>query len=571
MNFTQEPPELENQFESDRVLKSYLKRTLSDETFSEVSDEFTELGELVAGDLLELKMDDQENEPSLTQWDAWGNRVDRIEKTDVWKRARIESLRFGLVATAYEREYGELSRAIQFAKIYLFEPSADTYTCPLAMTDGATKTILESGNQSLIDRVVPKLTSRNPDEFWTSGQWMTETTGGSDVGRSNTEARKENGTWRLYGRKWFTSAAASDMALTLARPDGNPEGGEGLALFFVKTRDEDGSLNNIKINRLKDKLGTRKLPTAELELTGTPAIPVDGLKDGVKKISPMLNITRTWNAVSSLGAMRRGIALARDYARKRTVFGEPLSEKSLHQETMADLQAEYEAGFHLTFRSVELLGKEETETLDSREEGLLRALTPIIKLMTAKQAVSVSSEVLEIFGGAGYVEDTGIPVLLRDSQVLPIWEGTTNVLSLDFLRSLQNEEHLSALSREVDRVIGTLSNSRVMEVAETGQKVFDDAMDWLEATFMEDDQKLKAGARHFAMTIGRSLALLQLCEQAEWSLGVQNDARPLAAAKRFRSKGINKIRSISRTEAEALANNTQLTDEPESESESLLV
>lgn len=128
------------------------------------------------------------------------------------------------------------------------------------MTDGAARTLLESRNSRLIDRAVPHLTSRDPGQFWTSGQWMTESTGGSDVGLSQTSARRDaSGVWRLNGKKWFTSAANSQMALTLARPEGNGPGGSGLALFYLETRRADHSLNGIRIERLKDKLGTRKV------------------------------------------------------------------------------------------------------------------------------------------------------------------------------------------------------------------------------------------------------------------------------------------------------------------------
>jgi hypothetical protein len=129
--------------------------------------------------------------------------------------------------------------------------------------------------------------------------------------------------------------------------------------------------------------------------------------------------------------MRRGVALARDYARRRRRLRRPLSEKPLHLDTLAGLQAEFEAAFHLTFRAVELLGRDEAGEATEEERNLLRLITPLVKLTTGRQAVQVTSEAIECFGGAGYVEDTGLPTLLRDAQVLPIWEGTTNVLSLD--------------------------------------------------------------------------------------------------------------------------------------------
>ena len=266
----------------------------------------------------------------------------------------------GVVATAYEQKHGSLSRVHQCALAYLFTPSTDIYSCPLAMTDGAARTLLGSGNQSLIDRAVPHLITRDPKEFWTAGQWMTELTGGSDVGLSETIAKEDGGGFRLYGRKWFTSAISSQMALTLARPEGNPPGGRGLALFYLETRDEHGRPQNIQINRLKDKLGTRKVPTAELTLDGTPAQLVKGATDGVRNIAPLLNITRLWNGISAVSLMRRGLALSFDYAQKRVAFGAPLSEKPLHRDTLATLLAETAAAFLLAFHVAELTGRSET-------------------------------------------------------------------------------------------------------------------------------------------------------------------------------------------------------------------
>src|SRR5204863_2183114 len=244
---------------------------------------------------------------------------------------------------------------------------------------------------------------------WTAGQWMTELTGGSDVGSTKTIAReqpsKDSPTreFRLYGRKWFTSAVTSQIALTLARPENNPPGGRGLALFYIEPRDEHGRLRNIEVNRLKDKLGTRKVPTAELTLAGTPAQLVMGTTDGVRNIAPLLNITRLWNGISAVALMHRGAALAFDYAGKRTAFGSRLSEKALHMDTLLGLQAEAEAAFQLAFYVAELTGRGENEELEEYDAWLLRVLTPIMKLTTAKQAVAVASEVLESFGGAGYV------------------------------------------------------------------------------------------------------------------------------------------------------------------------
>jgi alkylation response protein AidB-like acyl-CoA dehydrogenase len=516
--FQQAPPALGNQYHDDRVLQSYLARVLPPDILLDVQESLVEMGRLAGGELYELQLADRLNEPTLTQWDAWGNRIDKIEVTNLWRRAERIAAEHGVVATAYEQKHGSLSRVHQCALAYLFTPSTDIYSCPLAMTDGAARTLLNSGNQALIDRAVPHLITRDPEEFWTAGQWMTELTGGSDVGLSETVAKQEPGsnTFRLYGRKWFTSAIASQMALTLARPEGNPPGGRGLALFYLETRDEHARPRNIQINRLKDKLGTRKVPTAELTLDGTPAQLVKGSSDGVRNIAPLLNITRLWNGISAVALMRRGLALSFDYASKRVAFGAPLSEKPLHVDTLATLQAEFEAAFHLAFYVAELTGRSETREISDDDAFLLRVLTPIMKLTTGKQAVMVASEVLESFGGAGYVEDTGLPVLLRDSQVLPIWEGTTNVLALDTLRALRTDDTdpghgLKRFDAAVKRCLEGVGDAGLVSVVNSA---LDHAARWLAEA---KDEALEAGARRFSLTLGRTIELALLIKHEQWS------------------------------------------------------
>jgi alkylation response protein AidB-like acyl-CoA dehydrogenase len=560
--FFQDPPRLANQYTSDRVLRSYLSRALPPEVLRAIEPALGEMGELAAGPLYELQLADRANEPKLTQWDAWGRRIDQIEVSPLWRQAARIAAERGLVAIAYERAHGAHARVHQMAVAYLFDPSTDVYTCPLAMSDGAAKTLLAHGNRPLVERAVPRLTSRDPARAWTSGQWMTERTGGSDVGASETVARPDGDRFRLHGTKWFTSATTSEMALTLARPEGNPPGGRGLALFYVETREADGRLRpGLAVNRLKDKLGTRKVPTAELSLDGAEAAAVNGTTDGVRNIAPMLNVTRTWNAVAAAAGMRRGLALARDYAGKRTAFGGPLADKPLHLETLAGVQAEQEAAFHLAFRAVELLGSEETGTLAPREADLLRLLTPICKLTTGRQAVAAASEIVESFGGAGYVEDTGLPRLLRDAQVLSIWEGTTNVLSLDVLRTAARPGALDAWAEEVTSLATAAARADLATAGRAAVAAVAAARAWLSRAAAEP-AVLEAGARRLALTLGRCLALALLVRHAQWSLDHEHDARAAAAALRFARHGIDLIDDDDADRlaaAAALANDTPLS------------
>ena len=529
--FTQSPPELGNQYRDDPLLGGWLRRTLPPATLQELEPELDELGAVVGGPLYRLQLADRLNEPRLVQWDAWGNRSDTVEVTPLWREAERLTLRHGLVATAYEGRHGRHARIAQFAKVYLFHPSTDVYTCPLAMTDGAARTLVESGNRALMDRALPHLVSREPASFWTSGQWMTETTGGSDVGRSQTLAVRDGDGWRLYGRKWFTSAVTAQMALTLARPEGNGPGGKGLAMFYLELRDAAGRLNNLRVDRLKDKLGTRKVPTAELLLEGTRAVLVGEPANGTRAIEPMLGVTRMWNSVCAIATMRRGLALARSYATRREAFGRPLLEQPLHADTLAALEAETWGAFLMTFLLVELHGRLESGEIDDGQRALLRLLTPLTKLVTGKQAVAVTSEVIESFGGAGYVEDTGLPQLLRDAQVLPIWEGTTNVLSLDALLRSDLHAGLAALMGRLSAGTRSLTDARLAAAGRQAIAAVERAALWLQSG--HDREVLQANARRLALTLGRALQLALLCEHAQWLLDRDGDRRGLAAALRY--------------------------------------
>lgn len=551
--FFQDAPRLRDEWEDDHALRAYLTRVLPPDVLSEVTPTLAEMGHLAATDLHELsvQMDRRENEPRLVHFDAWGRRVDRIETAPQWQAIGRVASEKGVVATAYEDATGSWSRLHQMALAYLFTPSSALYSCPLAMTDGATRTLLDHGEQALIDRAVPRLTSRDPATAWTSGQWMTERTGGSDVGISETTATKDGwiddrglDVWRLHGTKWFTSAITSEMALTLARPEGNAGGGRGLAMFYVETHwpEPDGPPNDLRVLRLKDKLGTRQMPTAELALDGTVAFLVGGPSDGTRNIVPMLQVTRLWNSVTAVSGMRRGLALARDYARRRAAFGRRLADQPLHQATLAELRVEHEAALQLAFRAAEIFGRVERAEASDAEAQVLRMLLPIAKLVTAKQAVAAASESLEAFGGAGYIEDTHLPVLLRDAQVLPIWEGTTNVLSLDTLRALARDGALPAYRDEIAAAAGATEHPELAEIGRAAITAADHAAAWVEAAIADGGlDAAQHGARRFAYTLGRAHTAALLATQAQHDLDVLGDGRALAVAVRYARRPLDLI------------------------------
>jgi putative acyl-CoA dehydrogenase len=532
-DFYQEGPRLTNQYDADPLLAAYLRWRLPPEMFTEIEPDLHRIGELAVTEWLALANAAEANPPRHVPFDAWGRRIDTIETSDAWRALDRIAAEEGLVAIGYERKHGELSRIDQFARLYLYAPSSATYSCPLAMTDGAAR-LLELYPDELTRPVFEHLVSRDPKQFWTSGQWMTERTGGSDVSMTSTIAcpaanEPSDAPYRLTGIKWFTSATTSQIAITLAYLNDSAD----LSVFLVRLRDESGALRQIGVFRLKDKLGTRALPTAELSLQGTPAHLIGGRGNGVRKIASMFNVTRVYNAVAAVAGMRRAVALARDYAERRVAFGKPLRDHPLHAETLAAMELEWRAGFLLAFHVVELLGRQECGTATSDDLALLRLLIPVAKLYTAKQAIAVASEAVESFGGAGYIEDTGIPRLLRDAQVLSIWEGTTNVLSLDVLRALEKTNGLPAFLEWGRRQLAAVGSESLAPAALRTRQALGTIERFAERLGSEGRPFAEAHARAFAYALARTTAALLLLEHAESTIRSPGDGSAVVAALRW--------------------------------------
>ena len=538
MAFLQDPPQLPHPYRgayrSERALPALLDRALPADRRAALDADLDALGDY-AKSAWQRATHSSRHKPVLTQWDAWGRRVDRIELTTAWQEGPHITTRHAVLAAGHEAN--PHARLEQFARVYLYHLASEFYTCPLAMTDGAATALKTSGNKALIERALPHFLSRDAASFWLSGQWMTENTGGSDVGFTETIARQDaQGQWRLHGRKWFSSAVVGEAALALARPEGAGHGTAALALFYVETMDGEQRKPELLIDRLKDKLGTHELPTAEIHLDALPAWPLGELAHGVRQVAPMLNVTRTWNAICAVASMSRAISLARDYATRRQAFGRPLIEQPLHAQTLADMQAEFEAAFALAFEVAHLLGRVEHDAAAPHEAALLRLLTPLAKLWTGKVAVKLCSEALECFGGAGYIEDTGLPQLLRDAQVYAIWEGTTNVLSLGSLRALAGDT-FAALRRAIDEW-STGSNDGVAVSAI--QATLDAAATYLDS-HGANRNSLETGARGLAFTLARCASAALLIRQANWSRMHGGDPYPAAALQRFIGRGLNRL------------------------------
>ncbi|XP_068221564.1 acyl-CoA dehydrogenase family member 11-like isoform X1 [Palaemon carinicauda] len=521
-HFTQTPPHQENLFSNNSFLTSYLTRILPGDVKNAIWGDLTRFGQRAVTDIYPLGKECEVTQPYVRSFDAWGNRIDELVTCGAWKQLKAVSAEEGLIATAYEGKYGEYDRLYQMVKLGIFAPVSGLYSCPLAMTDGAAKSAQMIKSPHL-KKAYLHLTSRDPKVFWTSGQWMTEKKGGSDVsGSTETVAlEQEDGSHLLFGYKWFSSATDSDMTLTLAniisetQPEPKPR---GLTMFYLETRKENGKLNGIEIVKLKNKLGTRQLPTAELLLDGAIAHQVSEEGRGIASIANMLTITRLHNSISACSAMRRILQLARDYGQRRSAFGQIVDSHILHQLTTSRMEIIVRGCEALTLHCARLLGREEAGTATVQERLVLRALTPIAKMFTAKMAMSVVSEGLECFGGQGYIEDTGLPVMLRDAQVLPIWEGTSNIMSLDFLRAVMktNGEAVASLYEDIKVRLEDSKAKAPENEFDNSAMLVTQAMNQLISFLQKHPELIQSAARDIATSIAHIYIGSLLLEHAAW-------------------------------------------------------
>jgi len=515
--FVQDAPRAPNRFRTDRALRLTLERLLPRDVFEHASIGLHRMGERTVAEIPALADRAEGNPPKLVTYDAWGKRVDRIEVDPAFERLVAIGQEEGMVALPYEAPYGAHTRIVQAALANLFDPVSATASCPLTMTDGAAW-LLNKHDKALAARYVPKLTARTGG--WTSGQWMTEKEGGSDVGRTSTVARDlGDGTFALTGTKWFTSATSANIALALARSEGAPEGSAALSLFLLELHRPDGSWNGISVRRLKDKMGTKAMPTAELDLVDTVAVPVGGIGRGVAKIASLLNIARLWAALAGPSSVGHLLAVARDYAGRREVFGKPLRDHLMHTAWLAQITSEYEAMLGLCFETAAQVGRAE----HGGTGALARLLTPLTKLSCARGGIAGCSELIESFGGAGYIEDTGLPRVFRNVHVHAIWEGTTNVLAHDVLRALAKRELGEEWLEFVSEKLAGVTHAALAPVTPRIQA----ALDQLRPLVLAPEE---ADGRRIAQGMARVTQAAIMAESAQWRVVQKNDGSALIAA-----------------------------------------
>ncbi|MFC8429041.1 acyl-CoA dehydrogenase family protein [Streptomyces sp. NPDC057253] len=449
---TNQPPPLigYDVYGADLALKEAVERHLDPALLDEVHGELSALGRACgSAQVQEWGAQANENPPRLRTHDRHGHRVDEVEFHPAWHRVLGKGVAAGLTA-AWVRPGGHVRRAAAFL---LWTQVDAGNCCPLSMTHAAVPALRT--DPDLAAEWEPRLTSTVYDRELRPahlkagalfGMGMTEKQGGSDVRSCTTSARPlpDGETYELTGHKWFCSAPMSDGFLVLAQAPG------GLTCFLVPRVLEDGTRNPFLLQRLKDKLGNRSNASAEVEFDGTWARRVGDEGRGVRTIIEMVSATRLDCALGSAGLMRQAVAQAIHHCTYREAFGGKLVDKPLMRNVLADLALESEAATTLALRLAAAHDRG-----DEQERAFLRIAVPAAKYWITKRCTPLVTEAAECLGGNGYVEESGLPRLVRESPLNSIWEGAGNIQALDVLRVLRKEpQALNAYLLEIGRTRG---------------------------------------------------------------------------------------------------------------------
>lgn len=444
-----------NFFESDRILRHYLQKHLDDAALNYMRDKINLLGRQAATEMDDLSLKADQQTPRLKKRTRYGEKLDEIEFHPAYWKLMDIAARSEMFYVKYEsglrEKYSGNRQKMCFAAGQLYAMSELGVYCPLCMTDGAAHLVDRFAPDEIRERHLPKLSARIGEDLYTGAMFLTEKSGGSDVGANlSTAEQVEGNRYKLNGEKWFCSNVNAEIIMALARTSDLSEGSRGLSLFLVEKELPDGSRNPMEIVRLKEKLGVRSMATGEVLFNDTIGIRLGEEGEGFKRMAEMINISRLYNSVGAVACSRRAIVEVYQYLNHRKSFGRRIIEHALVRDKFQELGSIYLADFLLVWRAIQAM--DAAESGENNEKELLRILIPMAKWRLAESSVYIVRECMELMGGNGYIEDFVMPKLLRDVNVLPIWEGSGNIIALDILRAAKKSKGLREIIRQIEHI-----------------------------------------------------------------------------------------------------------------------
>ena len=527
-----------NYWELDPTLQFEARRVYPADEFAWAEDVLSGYGEALGHRMADNADRIDKAGHELCAFDKYGNRRNEVEYHPlIEEQEAITYGEFGLTHDAFHAPPGReepvgLAHTLMMQALLSYVDSG--LCCPVSMTTGAA-IVLERFDDGSLAEYFEGLTARNVDEHIEGAMFLTEEQGGSDVGANEVRAERtdEDGVYELHGEKWFCSNIDAQGALALARTPDAPDGVAGLSLFLVPRTTPDGEVNDSHFRRLKDKLGTIAVPTGEIEFRGAEAYLVGEEERGFKYMAEMMNFERLTNATGAVGVMGRALLEAKVRAANREAFGDTIDRYPLLRRDLVDMAVDYEAAAVFSFEGARLLDERERVGDDSDAYKLMRLLIPVAKYKTARMAVETTSYAMEILGGNGYVREHVTHRLLRDAQVLPIWEGPSNVLSLDVLRAFNRESAHEALLPYVREKLDGIERPSLEGPADEVESRFTELQTALGTLATEDGDYAQYHAKRLADLVFDVVTAALLLEEAQRAIDEAGDARKALVATRF--------------------------------------
>jgi alkylation response protein AidB-like acyl-CoA dehydrogenase len=534
-----------NWYEVDPNLRFLADRLVVPEDRQWVEGHLQRMGALCGGPIAARAEISDKHPPVLERYDPSGNEVNRIVHHPTVLETKRDLWESGFIGLPWSEEVAQRGRPfppmLGVAFYYLLSQAETGMLCATGMTTALARVLEWHAPAGVRERFLPHLTAMSYADAWDGAMFMTEVKGGSDLASSETQATHDGRRWLLNGSKWFCSNVDARVILTLARPEGAAPGVRGLALFLVPANKADGSPNGIRIKRVKDKLGTRCVPTAEVDFVDAEAYLIAGERSdvsdasdgrGLNRMMDMVDESRLGVAIMGLGIARRSFLDAAIYAAHREAFGRRIDLWPAMRETLVHMAVETEAASALVFEA----GQANAGGVGSHR--LSRILTPLAKFRAARRGVELASQAVEIFGGNGYIENWSVARQLRDGQCHTIWEGTENIICLDIQRAMIKEAAHEALLQRVESALSVASDL-APSIAALRQPV--DTVEQTAREVREVIAYLAQADREVAMLHSRRLAgyladLAQaalLLEEAAWETAHRGSARKALVARIF--------------------------------------
>ncbi|SFJ88013.1 acyl-CoA dehydrogenase family protein [Thermoflavimicrobium dichotomicum] len=429
-----------NWYESDFTMQYYFNRYLP--RLKEWGEKrLSKLGEYAAGPMnRRANYTDRDGQPKLIRYNRQGEEINEVWYNEGYLATVGDCFESGVIGWRYRDDVPEKIPFFYTQLMHMLMSGAETgFTCPVALTMSVAFVIEKFGTEEQKKKFLPKLASMDRRTLEQGATFLTEIQGGSDVGATETRAVKNGDHYLLTGEKWFASNCDAGISITLARVGDTP-GTRGLSLFLMPRYLENGEKNRITIRRLKDKLGVRAVASGELILDGAVGYLIGEEEQGFKIMAEALNVSRMCTATGALAISRRAFLEAVIYASKRKAFGQTIVHYPMVRETLLDMMVDMEAEWTLVAQMMQMFDRVHTYGEDTEDNNtLLRLLLAMSKYRCSENAVKHARDALELHGGNGYIEEYVTPRLLRDAQVNTVWEGTSNIMGLEVLKTLGRE------------------------------------------------------------------------------------------------------------------------------------